>query len=49
MIAFGTGRKTLIALGVSLLLVAVGLHAFGFITQLHHRRAASPSRTSSSP
>lgn len=33
MIAFGTGRKTLIALGVSLLLVAVALHAFGFITR----------------
>ena len=29
-LAFGTGRKSLITLGVVLLFVAIGLHAFGF-------------------
>lgn len=32
-LAFGTGRRPLIALGVSTLILAVGLHAFGFITR----------------
>lgn len=33
LLAFGTGRKWLIAGGVSLLIVAIGLHAFGFVTR----------------
>jgi len=33
LIAFGTGRKTLIAVGVAALALALGLHAFGFITR----------------
>lgn len=33
LIAFGTGRRGLITLGVGTLLVAVGLHAFGFVTR----------------
>jgi cytochrome c-type biogenesis protein CcsB len=33
LLAFGTARKWLIALGVTLLFLSVGLHAFGFITR----------------
>ncbi|MCC6677045.1 MAG: cytochrome c biogenesis protein CcsA [Phycisphaerales bacterium] len=33
LIAFGTGRRTLIAIGIATLAVALGLHAFGFITR----------------
>lgn len=33
LLAFGTGRKPLIAAGIAFLSLAVGLHAFGFITR----------------
>lgn len=32
-IAFGTGRRWLIALGIATLVLAVGLHAFGFVAR----------------
>jgi cytochrome c-type biogenesis protein CcsB len=32
-LAFGTGRRPLIGLGVATLVAAIGLHAFGFITR----------------
>ncbi|GAB4383956.1 MAG: hypothetical protein Kow0022_05090 [Phycisphaerales bacterium] len=33
LLAFGTGRRWLTRLGVLLLIVAIGLHAFGFVTR----------------